>query len=158
MLLKTTLACILLALTLPALAAGGWNQPWTGVSDTSGGNGLEPGFEVDLGGTGGVPYVAWTRGSSEVRVARVNPATSAWEQPWGSVTGTPATTVTPSVATVDGVPYVGWQQFGEQGTGDVRVARLDGSDAWVQPWSGVTGTYGGVSHAGDRHSFPPKLA
>ena len=147
-------------------AAGtAWEQPWTGVSATSGGinqstthNGSEP----SLASIGGVPYVAWHEddgGNTEIRVARLNAAGTAWEQPWTGVSATSgginqsatqgARRV--SLASVGGVPYVAWEE--DDGTNrEIRVARLNAAGtAWEQPSTAASATSGGINQSTAQH-------
>lgn len=128
-------------------ATRGWEQPWAGVSDGSGGineSTVRTAFEPSLTSIGGVPYLAWDEydgTNTDVRVARLS--AGAWSQPWAGVSTTsggvegPTTHYAdePSVAAVGGVPFVAWRD--SQGTNyEIRAARLGGG-AWSQPWTGV---------------------
>jgi hypothetical protein len=146
-----------------------WDQAWPGVSDTSGGiNQSTTGLATppSLASVGGVPYVAWSEfdGTNyELRVARLDDATGAWDQPWTGVSDTSGginqsgvrIALDASVAEVDGVPYVAWDEYDGSNT-DVRVARLS-AGAWRQPWAGAGDTSGGIeqttTHSGDQPSL-----
>src|SRR5207247_1999126 len=83
-----------------------------------------------LASVAGVPYVAWHEFNDSgtlvdgVRVARLNADETAFELVGGPLNLDPAHdwAVQPSIAGVDGVPYVAWQESGQ-----VRVARLNAS-------------------------------
>ena len=122
----------------------GWEQPWTGVSATSGGinqSTTQNGAEAVVAGVGGVPYVTWFESDGtnpEIRVARLDGGTT-WDQPWagaGATYGGVNTTTTqqgtsPTLASINGVPFVAWEERGPApapGNQEIRVARLSGAD------------------------------
>jgi hypothetical protein len=97
-------------------------------------------FEPDLASVGGVPYVTWREYdgvNTEIRVARLNAAGNAWEKVGQQ--GNPASPINessaedgdfPSLASINGVPYVAWEE--DDGSNlEIRVARLNAAgDAW----------------------------
>ena len=125
-----------------------------------------------LASVGGVPYVAWNENDGtnvEVRVARLNSA-GHWEEPWKGVDATHGginedaskNADTTSLAVVNGVPYVGWDEL-TSGTFFVpRVARLDTSTqpapTWVEPWTGVSATSGGFQKLTTQPGYIPTVA
>jgi hypothetical protein len=151
------------------LNGAAWQQPWTNVSEASGGineSTTQSAAEPDLASIGGVPYVAWTEIDAdgwEVRVARLNGTT--WEQPWrdatsayGGIKQSPAELgYGPSLASIGGVPYVAWSEGA--GKPQIRVARLNAAtNAWEQVWTGVTGSYGGITDSPTATGMTPSLA
>lgn len=79
----------------------------------------------------GRPWVAWaeTDGTNrEVRVARLNPAGTGWEQPVGGASPVNASAGRdadrPRLAAVGDVPYVGWAER-DAANREARVARLE---------------------------------
>ena len=156
------------ALRVARLNGRRWEQPWEGVSASSGG------ITPTRNGTGGksltsvrgVPYLAWTE-SGQLRVARLNGRL--WEQPWlgvtdtqGGIQSTDRATHETSIAAVGGVPYVAWRQGGiPRRNGNVadyvRVARLDGR-RWRQPWNGVSDSHGGINRPATDSISEPNLA
>jgi hypothetical protein len=63
-----------------------------------------------------------------------------------------------SLAVVGGVPYVAWTE--NDGTNrEVRVARYDdATNKWVEPWTGVSDSYGGVNESSTRNAAAASLA
>jgi hypothetical protein len=150
------------------LATSTWSQPWTGVSATSGAiNQSTTGaaFSPSLASVNGVPYVAWTENdgtNTEVRVSRLNLATSTWSQPWTGVSATSGAinqstsfnAVSPSLASIGGVPYVAWSE--SDGTNfELRVSRLnDAGTAWQQVVPGASP----INENASRNANGPNLA
>jgi hypothetical protein len=153
-------------------ATNSWEQPWTGVSATSGGinqSSAQHAADPSLAEVGGVPYVAWPEfdgANSELRVARLNTATNTWGQPWTGVSDSDGTinqsttrdAINPSLAAVGGVPFVAWQE--SDGTNDeLRVARVDDlTPTWEQPWTGASATSGGINQSTSLSAVEPSLA
>lgn len=140
-----------------------------------------------LASVGGVPYVSWSQGIAadpgnptnggttcdkwEPRVARLNAAGNGWIQPWrgedamhGGFKYDPAKCASvPKIASVNGVPYLAWDEEAFGGASStVRVARLDTSTVpfatWVEPWTGVDATHGGLPQQGHYYGFEPDVA
>jgi hypothetical protein len=120
-----------------------------------------------LTAVGDVPYVAFVE-KGGVRVARLN-AANHWEEPWRGVDATHGginedaahNVGSPTLASVDGVPYVAWDE--NNGTVDVvRVARLDTSThpfaTWAEPWTGVSATAGGIEQVPNHDGVSPAVA
>jgi hypothetical protein len=89
--------------------------------------------QPSIADVGGVPYVAFqqpgTGGTREVFVDRWNG--TSWVRVGGSFTvGTTTQAENPSIADVNGVPYVAWMQV-TIGKGDVYVAHWNGS-SWIR--------------------------
>lgn len=142
-------------------AAGHWEEPWKGVDATHGGINFDPSMyasTTSLADVGGVPYVGWdefTSGNVLVpRVARLDTSTHpapTWVEPWTGVSATSGGLqkltsqpgYAPRVASINNTPYAGWVMGGTANE-QVHVARLEGS-AWVEPWTGVTETLGGIN-------------
>lgn len=153
-------------------AAGHWEEPWKGVDATHGGINFDPSMyasTTSLADVGGVPYVGWdefTSGNVLVpRVARLDTSTHpapTWVEPWTGVSATSGGLqkltsqpgYAPRVASINNTPYAGWVMGGTANE-QVHVARLEGS-AWVEPWTGVTETLGGInsSQAGVFPAWP----
>ena len=127
-----------------------------------------------LGSVGGVPYVAFAEFSgfsagTQVRVARLNAAGNGWEEPWRSVDATHGginhdplrDAIAPRIASVDGVPYVAWEEL-DGSTAAMRVAKLDTSTqplpTWTESWAGVTATSGGIERVAGSETFLADLA
>src|SRR3954454_1971382 len=105
---------------LPASAGASWRQPDTGavpVDRVSTNSAVYP----SIANIGGVPYVAWAENDGtnyEIRVARFNSSTGAWEQPWEGVSDADGginqshtkDANHPTIASVGGVPYVAWEE------------------------------------------------
>jgi hypothetical protein len=125
-----------------------------------------------LADVGGVPYVAWLEDDGtnrEVRVARLNAAGNGWEEPWRGVDATHGGINQdaskdghlPRLASIGGVPFVAWDESDGTNT-EIRVARLDSSThpfpTWVQSWTGVSATSGGVNQSTTRYGYVADLA
>jgi hypothetical protein len=116
--------------------------------------------QPSLAAVGGVPYVAWIEfdGTNyEVRVSRVNPAGTAWEEVVGGDSpinhAANRYAFSPSVAAVGGVPYVAWIEH--DGTNyEVRASRLNAAGT---AWQQVVGGDSPINHAADRDAFTPSL-
>ena len=154
--------------------ANRWEQPWTDVDDGHGGinqSVLQLAELPSLADVGGVPYVAWSEADGtnyEVRVARLDPATNRWEQPWTGVSdtygginqSTAGFAGELSLAAIGGIPHVAWTEGDVTGSPfnkELRVAVLNGN-TWTQPWAGVTASYGGINQSTDKDAFEPSLA
>lgn len=149
---------------------GQWEQPATDAGPASGGINQSTDHNAawtSLTEIGGVPYVAWSEfdgTNTEIRVARLNTSTDKWEQPtagagptYGGINeSTDHDATTPSLADVAGVPYVAWEE-GDATNTEIRVARLNASNEWEQPWFGANDSYGGVNQASDRGAVRPSL-
>ena len=135
-----------------------WVQPWTGVSDASGGVDTPerwPRWSPSLAGVGGVAHVAWVHrvpgaagGDGEVRVARLEGRR--WKQPWqpfGSVNRV-------RLAAVGSVPYAVGYFWSEPSEQDVWVARA-ADDGWEAPWDDPqTGYYASFPSLGNVDGVP----
>ena len=145
-----------------------WEQPWTGVSATSGGINQATDKEAShpsLADVGGVPYVAWREfdgGNYEIRVARLNAAGTAWEQvstlataTWGGVNDlTGRNGISPSMASIGGVPHVAWAE--DDGTNlEVRVSRLNAAGT---AWQQVVGGENPINSSSTKSATDPQLA
>ena len=145
-------------------AAGtGWEQPWTGVSATSGGinqatdrNAIRP----SLTSIGGVPYVAWQEFdglNQEIRVSRLNAAGTAWEQVVGGASpinqANNQNGVDPALAEIGGVPYVAWRET-DGSRFQMRVSRLNtAGTAWEQ----LVGGASPINHASNQNAIDTNL-
>jgi hypothetical protein len=85
-----------------------------------------------LAAVDGVPYVAWYEDdgtNEEIRVARLNAAGTAWEKVADSpspINESPSgNAFYPSLATINGVPFVAWQDKAGGANYQVRVTRLE---------------------------------
>src|SRR4051794_16748661 len=109
---------------------------------------------------GGVLYAAWSENDGtnfEVRVARLNPAATAWERVADSAS---PINVSPTqnafsvtIEGIGGVPYVAWSE--SDGTHrQIRVARLNaGGTAWEPVVTGVSP----VNHSSANDAHDPSL-
>ena len=154
-----TSAVLLATALLPSIATAAWHQPVGGADPVNQNADKETGFPA-VASVGGVPYVAWNEEDTElgvnnleVRVAQLNTAGTAWTQPWSSVSdiygginrSATKTAFDVDLTAVGADPYVAWVE--DDGTSrEVRVARLNGS-SWVEPWTGVSDTYGGINQS-----------
>jgi hypothetical protein len=129
-----------------------------------------------LASVDGVPYVSWLQANGttcdkyEPRIARLNAAGNGWTQPWRGEDATHGglkqdaskCASLPNIASVNGTPYVAWneEKFGG-GSSVVRVARLDTSTVpfatWAEPWTGVDATHGGLPELAD-YGLNPNVA
>ena len=97
---------------------------------------------------GGVPWVTWVQrvsGGNDVRVARWNAATSAWELVGGPLDfGSPdATGLGPTIRDIGGEPHVGFMNIGGSAApATIRVKRWNGT-AWVSVGGAVNSGTGG---------------
>jgi hypothetical protein len=164
-------------------AGNGWTQPWRGEDATHGGlkqDASSCAYGPSLASVDGVPYVAWYEeafggGSSVVRVARLDTSTipsATWSEPWTGVDAThgglPQLSndgIEPTLASIDGVPYVAWSNYVSHSTQQsdsnqqIQVARLNaGNSTWEQPWAGVSATYGGINQSPTGWAYGPVLA
>ena len=109
---------------------------------------------------GGVPYLAWVEAdgtNAEVRVSRLKPAGSAWEE----VVGGPSPinhashreAFAPSLTSIGGLPYVAWSET-DGSTVKVRVSRLNAAGT---AWEQVVGGPSPINQAGDRDASRPSL-
>jgi hypothetical protein len=168
--------------------ANAWEEPWSGVSDTSGGI-SDPTHDAtlltenrpSLASINGFAYIAWSDGvgsGSNARVARLDTSTfpaPTWKQEAAGVSATDGrinesptnSAVGVSLASVDAgpfgvaVPYIAWveETSAPQDTWQVRVARFDKtSRAWVQAWARVSPTYGGINDTPTTKQRIPSLA
>lgn len=94
-----------------------------------------------------------------------NVAHAGWNQPWtgqdanygGLNFDTTAMSLGPDIANVGGTPYVAWDEA--DGTNrEVRVARLNASGGWEQPWTGTSGGYGGINESDSAVGGNPRIA
>jgi hypothetical protein len=146
-------------------AKTGWDsvgQPGDGI--TSGGinqSTSQDASEPSLAAIGGVPWVAWTEKDGfnrEIRVARLDAAGTAWEQPVGGASpinqANDLDARGPSLAVFGGVPYVAWYE--DDGANEkIRVARLNAAGtAWEQPVGGANP----INQANDQVAFVPNLS
>lgn len=130
---------------------------------------------------GGVPYVAWVEKETtpvahdELRVARLNSAGTAWEQPWGDADSgglnisSSQSAASPSIADVAGVPYVAWSELDATvgGNSEIRVKRLNlSTNTWTEDWTWDNGgilpvpadaTHGAVNHSYSDNARDPEL-
>lgn len=134
-----------LALTLGAPALADWEEP-VGTASPINQSSAKNATESDLTTVGGVPYVVWnedtTEGSagssSTIRVARLSDDGSTWAKvanagthPISRLSST--SSENPSIAEVDGRPWVAWEEGLTATNSEIRVARLDSAGtAWVR--------------------------
>ena len=116
---------------------------------------------------GGVPYVAWAEASNpnfEIRVARLKPSGTGWDELVGSNASSPinrsgsSEAQNPSMADVGGVPYVAWSENDGTNT-EIRVARLSPDEQhWVRlepPADNIT--WGGINVSRSQNADHPSL-
>jgi hypothetical protein len=105
--------------------------------------------QPSIADVGGVPYVAWseTDGTNfEIRVARLSADEQHWERleppvdnvTWGGINHFDNQTASdPSLASINGVPYVAWSESDGTNT-EIRVARLNASGGWDEVVGGAS--------------------
>jgi hypothetical protein len=145
-------------------AAGtAWEQPWTGVTASSGGINQasdRSAGQPSLTSIGGVPYVAWSEAdgtNNEIRVSRLNAAGTAWEQ----VVGGPSpinqasnqNANAPSLTAIGGVPYVAWTEANPAGI-QIRVSHLNAAGS---AWEQVVGGPSPINQASNQSANAPSL-
>lgn len=92
---------------------------------------------------GGVPYVGWVEANGaavlQLRVARPNAGGTGWDEVGAPLNHDPSRSAfSPSMTTIDGVPYVAWREADGSGE-EVRVARLDAvGTAWEEVVGGAS--------------------
>lgn len=131
-----------LFLLVPAAAQAAWNQPVDSVvgGPTSRPSGM-PDAPSQIVSIGGAPYVAWPQFDGSkwgVRVARFDG--SAWQAVGGPPNSAPVTGSTrPSIANINGQPYVAWEGEDQSGIEHIWVARFNGA-SWEQVGSPLNST------------------
>lgn len=132
---RATALCVsVLFLLVPAAAQAAWNQPLDsligGPTSTPGG---KPDAASQIVNFGGAPYVAWPQFEGSkwgVRVGRFDG--SAWQAVGGPPNAAPVTGSTrPSIANINGQPYVAWEGEDQLSNEHVWVARFNGT-GWEQ--------------------------
>ncbi len=111
---------------------------WERVPDTESPINVEAGAQAhhpSLVAAEGDLYVAWSEinsaGVSQIHVARLNAAETAWEKIGGPLNRDPGRdAVDPSMTAVGGTPYVAWSETDGLGFEQVRVARLSAGGGW----------------------------
>ena len=143
-------------------AAGtAWEQVVGGASPI---NQSSTGFALNpsLTEIGGVPYVAWrefdsTEGNSEIRVARLNAAGTAWEQVVGGASpinqANDQNGDSPSLTAIGGVPYVAWTEH-DGANQEIRVSRLNAAGT---AWEQVVGGASPINESPTGDAFLPRL-
>ena len=160
-----TAAALCLTLAAPALAD--WEEPVATASPVNQSSARNA-TESDLATVGGVPYVAWnedtTEGaagsSSTIRVARLSADGTAWEKvanagthPISRLSSTSSDN--PSIAEVDGRPWVAWEEGITATNSEIRVARLDSAGtAWVRTPDSLRPVNHLRTDPGGRASYP----
>jgi hypothetical protein len=117
-------------------------------------------FGVSLTGIAGVPYVAWHEFdgvNNEVRVSRLAPDGSAWQQLVGGASPVNLANnqngIDPSLTSIAGVPYVAWSENDGTNT-EIRVSRFNAAGpAWVQVVPGASP----INQAPTRNGAAPSL-
>jgi hypothetical protein len=129
--LASALSCVAF-IGLGAAARADWQQPVDASVTPSGTQILEG---IDMASIGGVPYLAYSRQgsvSAVIFVLRLTPA-GTWEQVGPNDPLNFSNTqdaVSPSIAEVNGRPYVAWSEADSTNT-EIRVARLnDAGTGW----------------------------
>jgi hypothetical protein len=142
-------------------AGTGWDQVGTGPSPINQ-SPTENADHVSLAAIGGAPYVAWAEAvgftSSQVRVSRFN--VTSWQQVVGGASPINHTAAafgaTPSLISVDGVPYVAWAESNTSFTAnEIRVSRLNGAGT---AWEEVVGGASPINHTPGAGVIYPELA
>jgi hypothetical protein len=136
-----------------------WEEPWTGVSATSGGinhSTLRNARGPSLAVIGGVLHVTWIEDDTsnyEVRVSRL--VGNAWQQIEGGTSpinqSTTRNATRPRLADVGGVPHVAWSETDGTNT-EIRVSRLNGAN-----WQQVVGGTSPINQADDEDAIGPDL-
>jgi hypothetical protein len=128
----------------PGIAGAAWNQPVGGASPINQAAG-QFARQPHVTEIGGVPYIAWHESdgtNTEIRVARLNAAGTAWQQVVGGaspINHDPASDARePRMIGIGGVPYVTWRE--QDGTNtEVRVSRLNAAGtAWTEVVGGAS--------------------
>jgi hypothetical protein len=137
-------AAVVGLMAAPGIAQAAWNQPVGGASPINQAAGEFAG-QPHVTEIGGVPYVAWHESdgtNTEIRVARLNAAGTAWEQVVGGaspINNDPNQDARePRMIGIGGVPYVAWRE--QDGTNlEIRVARLNAAGtAWEEVVGGAS--------------------
>ena len=98
---------------------------------------------------GGVPYVAWVEqgsgGQQDLRVARLNSTGTDWEEIGANPIDNDddASSDSPSLASIAGVPYVAWEEIDAGTNVQIRVARLNSTGT---DWEEVVGQASPINH------------
>jgi hypothetical protein len=154
-------ALVCTAMLVPATAVAAWKQVVGGASPINV-DATRRAEDVSLAVVGGVPYVAWTEDVpltlvSQVRVARLSAAGTAWEKVGGAspLNKDPGrSALDPSIADVGGVPWVAWREHDGLNY-EVRVARLNAAGTG---WQEVVGGASPINVDPTRDGFEPSLA
>lgn len=119
-------------------------------------------FDPSMTTIDGVPYVAWEERDAAdhvltLRVSRLNAAGTGWEEVGDGIRPTSQTgfkgAENTSIAAVDGVPYVAWQDRNDRNAYEIRVSRLNAAGT---EWEEVVGGPSPINHA--PHAEDPSLA
>jgi hypothetical protein len=128
-------------------------EPVGPATPPSAGSGVDP----SLAEIGGFPHVAYTDTSgpnTEIRVSRLNDAGTGWQ----AVAGGPSPinhapdrdAQEPSLASVDGVPYVAWTEW----DGDNMQLRVSRRNTEGTAWEEVVGGESPLNHRPDAFALP----
>jgi hypothetical protein len=120
----------------------------------------QSGFATSIAAVNGVPYVAWAEMdgvNSEIHVARLNAAGTAWDKVADSaspINKSPTLNATaPSLTAIGGVPYVAWSET--DGTNsEIRVARLNATGT---AWEKVADSASPINESPSRGAETPSL-
>ena len=125
---------------------------WDGTSWVRKGSDLniDPALSASMpsiANVGGVPYVAWVQkvsGGTDLRVARWNATTSAWDLVGGPLEfGSPnAGGAGPMIRSIDGIPYVSFFNLESPSQHTIRVKRWNGT-TWVSVGDALATNPGG---------------
>jgi hypothetical protein len=160
---RASLLALVLSLCLPAVlgtaAAGAAWSPVGGVSAINHDHD-KTAFDPTTTVIHGVPYVAWEERDATddvltLRVSRLNAAGS-WEEVGDGIRPTGQSgfrgAENPSIAAVDGVPYVAWQDRNAINAYEIRVSRLNAAGT---AWEEVVGGASPINH--DPQAEEPSL-
>jgi hypothetical protein len=162
---RSSLLALVLSLCLPAVlgtaVAGAAWSPVGGVSAINHAHDRSA-YDPSMTVIDGVPYVAWSEWGAtdnvrELRVSRLNAAGTGWEEVGDGIHPTSQSgfrgAENPSIAAVDGVPYVAWQDRNDRNAYEIRVSRLNAAGT---EWEEVVGGTSPINHT--PHAEEPSLA
>lgn len=124
-----------------------WEEPGGGATAVNHSSD-EDASDPSLTAIGDVPYVAWSESApgahprNVIRVSRLNAAGTAWEELGAGfpADGDLSSAGPPSLAAVDGVPYVAWSELAPGPHQTMHVSRLNAAGT---AWEEVGGQLGG---------------
>jgi hypothetical protein len=117
-------------------------------------------FAPRITAVGGVPYVAWSESDgahTQIHVARLNAAGTAWEKVVATASPINSSSVhdagRPDLTSIGGVPYVAWSET-DGVHFQIRVARLNAAGT---AWEKVADSSSPINKAGNQDAISPSL-